>query len=158
MRSKLSYAGAVLLITLISGIAYARLTGTNLSTDIDCNGPVSSEVCLIASGHFIPTTTNTQTLGSASFVWSNVYATAVTATNLIASGYTQLATQTTTQIVLRTDPVGSTFLIQERVAGALVSNTYNICTSTANAVASYVYVATSTGAAAIAALGGACNK
>lgn len=56
-----------------------------------------------------------------------------------------LPVATTSQLVLRSDAVGTTFLVKERVASALVSNAYNLCTSTAANIASFVYVAVSTG-------------
>lgn len=108
-----------------------------------------AEDCVDYNGNLLPTTSNTQSLGTSSLVWSTVYA-----TNEVTTGYNELAIQTTTQLALRSDPVGATFYAEERVGGALVTNAFNLCVSTAAAPASYVYVAVSTSAAAIA--GKAC--
>lgn len=67
-----------------------------------------------------------------------------------------LQSQTTTQLAARIDPTFTTFYAQESVAGVLVTNTFNLCMSTAPQIASYVYVAVSTSAAAIA--GTSCSK
>lgn len=67
-----------------------------------------------------------------------------------------LQSQTTTQLALRADPVGTLFLAQERVAGALVSNAYNLCASSLPVVGSYYYLAVATSAAAIP--GAPCTK
>ena len=52
----------------------ARLTGTNPGTDIWCMGPSGAELCVDASGNFIPTTDNDATLGTASLRFSSVQA------------------------------------------------------------------------------------
>ncbi len=80
----------------------------------------------------------------------------VTVTGVITSGPLQLATLTTTQLSLRADPDGSTFWAQESVGGVLVTNTYNLCRSSAPALASYVYIAVSTSAQAV--VGAACSN
>lgn len=58
---------------------------------------------------------------------------------IAASGPTQLFTQTTTQISLRADPVGSLILAQEFAYG-VASSSYNLCMSTLAATYSYVYL------------------
>ncbi len=150
----------LLFVGLLASIhsVQARLVGTNPGTDIECHGgtpnQAANELCHDASGNFIPTTTNTQALGASSLVFSGLY---LGSTGLVNStGGLGLAVKTTDQIILRVDPIGTEFLIQERVNGALVSNAYNKCVSTAAAVASYVYLSVSTQALAIA--GQACNK
>lgn len=72
---------AVLLLFAGSEVARARLTGTNptgASADAWCSGKKSVEACVDSSGNVIPTTNNTQTLGTASLQYSNVYTTALT--------------------------------------------------------------------------------
>lgn len=69
-------------------------------------------------------------------------------------GYQDLAVLTTTQLAARTDPVGATFYAQELIGGTAATNAYNLCASTAANPGSYVYIAVSTSAAAVA--GKAC--
>ncbi len=76
------------------------------------------------------------------------------ATNLIA--YPGLTSGTTTSIALLSKPIGTIYLIQERVAGTLVTNAYNFGVSTAANVDSCVYLAVSTSAQAAA--GAACRN
>jgi len=88
------------------------------------------------------------------------YLSSMTVSNsAIFSGPTTLPVLTTTQLSLRADPIGTTYWAQElTAAGALITNAYNICGSTAANVASYVYLAASTNALAMSSLGGACTK
>lgn len=92
---------------------------------------------------------------------------AITATGGIveaAAGTHVLQSYTTAQLYLRSDPIGTTFWAQERVqgagGGALITNTYNICGSTAVNVASYVYLSVSTNTAGDtpAVVGAACAR
>lgn len=70
-----------------------------------------------------------------------------------------LTPQTTTALSLRTDTIGTKFLVQENnsVSGAAVTNAFNECVATAAAVASYVYLNVSTNTPTAAA-GAACAK
>lgn len=93
---------------------------------------------------------------------SNVlYNSAPTSGELVAyDGNSLFGLQTVTTTTLATaayaSPVGTVVLAQESVGGSLVSNSYNLCASTANSVASFVYIAVSTSAAAKA--GAACSN
>lgn len=142
--------------------ASAREIGVNptgASADQVCFGgriagnsvKAATEACLDSSGNWLPTTTAGANLGTAALPWNTVYS-----VNEVVTGYQTLAIQTTTQLSLRADPVGSIFLAQESVAGSLVTNAYNLCVSTAASPASYVYVSVSTSAAAVA--GAACKN
>lgn len=124
------------------------------------NGKVVSatEIVLDYTGSLYPTSTlGTQNLGSSSFPWNTEYI-----VNSVSSGYTELAIKTTAQLVLRSDPVGSIFLVNEKnqTTGANIANAYNECVSTAAAVASYVYIAVSTNTAGStpAVAGAACAE
>ena len=158
---------AFLLIFPISAPVYARILPT--SNTLEQSAPDAWSVfgggcvqnatgstitgCEIAAdfnGNLVPTVTNVQTLGSSTLYWSNVYATNVT------SSYNTLGIQTTNQAMLDVYPVGAEYLIEERVGGSLVTNSYNLAVSTANNVASCVYVAVSTSAAAKA--GAPCSN
>lgn len=153
---------AIMLVGIGSGRVYARLTGTNPGTDVHCVGISGAEICVDVSGNLIPTTNNDTTLGTSSLQFANAYLVDATisgdltvADQLTVSGPVDLAIQTTTQLTLRSDSIGSVFLVQERVNGALVSNAYNVCVATAANIASYVYVSVSTSAQAVA--GSACD-
>lgn len=143
----LAYSGHVHLVD-------ARITGVNpvgTSADEFCVGKTSFEVCVDYLGDLIPTKNATQSLGTAALQYSNIYA-----VNEITTGYNQLAVQTTTQISLLVNPVGATYLVEESVAGVLVANTYNICTSTKNEAGDFVYVSVSTSVPAV--LGAKCSS
>ena len=159
---------AFLLIFPISAPVYARILPT--SNTLEASGTPDAwsvygggcsqnatgstitgcEIAADFNGNLVPTVTNAQTLGSSTLYWSNVYATNVTST------YNTLGIQTTTQAMLDVYPVGAEYLIEERVGGTLVTNAYNLAVSTANNVASCVYIAVSTSAAAKA--GASCSN
>ncbi len=80
-----------------------------------------------------------------------------------ANGISAIPVVTTTTLATAAlaAPLGSLVLAQESVAGALVTNSFNLCASTANAIASWIYVSVSTGtngAGGLAQLGAACAK
>lgn len=111
-----------------------------------------NEITLDYTGSLLPTSTlGTQNLGSAADPWATAYV-----KNEVVTGYQTLQVQTTNQAMLDVYPIGSVILIQERVAGLLVTNAYNLGVSTANAVASCVYVAVSTSVPAVA--GASCSN
>ncbi len=152
---------AILVLGISTGKIYARVSGSG--SDSWCVGPSGAEICVDTSGNLLPTTDNDTTLGTSALRFATAYVLDLnvdddlTVTDrLTADGGLDLAIQTTSQLVLRSDAIGTQFLVQERVAGALVSNAYNTCVSTAANIASYVYLDVSTSAAAIA--GEACNK
>ena len=120
------------------------------------------EVAVDYNGNLLPTVTNSQTLGTSSLLWSNVYATKVTAGSgglNAGTGPTQLSIQTTNYLYAQTAPVvGSVYLVQEEDQAVLSTNAYNICVATAAAVDSFVYVSVSTNAAGGAVAGVACIK
>lgn len=65
---------SALLFILLSSSAFSRITGTLPSADdIFCVGPSGAEVCVDASGNWIPTTDDNQDLGTSSFKWKNLY-------------------------------------------------------------------------------------
>ena len=69
--------GALALLLGVSGnlqVALARLTGTNpvgTYADAFCVGKASYEVCAAWDGNFVPTTDNTQYLGTSALQWKN---------------------------------------------------------------------------------------
>jgi len=73
-------------------ITFARLTSNSDSRDAWCVGVSGTEVCVDASGNFIPTTTNSVDLGTSSLKFKNVYVSgtiagaAVTGTTLTLTG------------------------------------------------------------------------
>lgn len=176
MRKFLALLVAVAILASFPKVFYARLIGTNptgSSADVMCNGGrirgntviSATEICQDSNGNWLPTSvSNTSTLGTSAFPWTNAYSTTITAGSggVLNSGLSQLATQTTAQLVLRSDPIGSIYLAAEnnQTTGAAVTNAYNECVSTAAAVASYVYIAVSTNSAGStpAVAGAACSK
>ena len=182
MKKLLSLLAVIGTIGILSGVGFARLIPLNgnaynqttnpPTNDLWCNGgqiagnTVKSytEVCQDYLGDWLPTSTSgTQSLGTSSLPWLNTYSTTLTAGSgglVNATGPVQLAINTTTQLTLRADPVGSEFLVQESTGGIafnLVSNTYNTCVSTKQAVGSYVYIAVSTNTNT-AKVGTGCNN
>lgn len=154
---------ALFLVLAYSGhlrVVDARITGVNptgTSADEFCVGKKSFEVCVDYLGNWIPTMTNTQTLGTASLVWSNIYATNETVSNQLITGQNSLSLQTTTQIsVLVPVQVGAIVLAEESVAGTLVTNTYNLCASTDTKAGDFVYISVSTSVPAV--LGAKCSS
>ena len=72
-------------VAIFSGVVHARLTGTNptgSSADAFCVGRKTYEVCIDYLGNVVPTTANTQTLGTAALPWYNA-----TVSSLTISGY-----------------------------------------------------------------------
>lgn len=162
----LSVLATLLLVLMLSGhlrVADARITGVNpvgTSADEFCVGKKSFEVCVDYLGNWLPTTNNTQSLGTSALNFSNVFSNAVT---VGAGGYLQssngpveLGIQTTTQLSLDVYPAGAIVLAQESVAGALVTNQYNLCMSTQAQAGTFVYVVVSTSAQAV--VGAKCNS
>lgn len=163
MSSLFAGKAAARLICPASGSCFNQTTNPPTSDLWAIGGQIAgnvvkayTEIVLDYTGSLYPTSTlGTQTLGSASFPWKTLYT-----VNQVTTGYNQLALQTTTQLSLRADPVGATFYAQESVAGTVVSNAFNLCTSTAANQASYVYIAVTTnvvvGGGAVA--GQSCTK
>lgn len=134
--------GLIALVILNSKL-YARLTGTNptgASADVVCFGPKSSEGCFDSSGNIIPTTNNTQTLGTSSLNFSNTYTkTATVGTGgIINSGPSNTSTyQSTTRTVIQginintIVPVTSSFETVVSSGGAIkLTSVPNISTTT----------------------------
>lgn len=102
-----------------------------------------------------PTVTDLTLTGNLSVAGTSTLTGAVTATGAMTFPYGPTLTKgTTNQVQAAANPIGTLYLIQERVAGSLVSNAYNLGVATATAAASCVYVAISTSAQAAA--GAAC--
>ncbi len=138
---------ALIIVGLSTGKIYARLTGTT-GTAETCWGAAGAEVCVDTSGNWIPTTTNTQALGSSSLQWNTANIKTLTPGTggiINGGGAEGLLVQTTNQIAARVDAVGTVFLAEERVAGSLVTNTYNLCLSTKAEAGTSVYLSVSTG-------------
>lgn len=142
---------AVCVLFLSKKSVFARLTGTNptgSSSDAFCVGAKSKEACVDSSGNVIPTTTATQTLGTSSLVYSNVFASGLTMT-----GPATLQIQTTTQIALDANPAGSVYLVTE----AGIAGSFNVCASTDPKAGDFVYISSGSSAGAPV-LGAKCNS
>lgn len=76
-------------------LAFARITGTQPSTpDALCAGNTSAESCIDGSGNVVPTTNNTQTLGSSSLRWLTMDVSSITAQSVAARAIAPTNTNT----------------------------------------------------------------
>lgn len=83
MSKNLILIAAIAIIGAFSSLSSARLTGTNptgASSDTWCVGKSSKESCVDYLGGILPTTANTQYLGTAALPWAGVYSAGVTNT------------------------------------------------------------------------------
>lgn len=142
----LALAGGLVLtavLLFVTGLARveARLTGTNptgSSADAFCVGPKSSEVCLATGGHFLPTTNNTQNLGSATLAWNTVYATTISPpTGGSISFSTNLSTHSSVTL-----PVGAN-LTQSTLGPCLAGSTITLTLSGSQSAINYYFVGAS---------------
>lgn len=106
----LAVAFMVVLATVHKG--HARITGANPvgnQSDTWCVGKSADEVCVDASGNFVPTTTSTATLGTSGLQWQSLWVNG-TATLGTASVGTVTSSTVTASLALQLPSVSSTTL------------------------------------------------
>lgn len=110
--------------------ASARLTGTNptgANSDTVCYGKRSAETCQDYLGDYIPTTTNTQSLGTSSLLWSTLYATAGAFSGAVSVTGNLIKVPVSTQTVT----AGGTISVANACGGLLrLSSTQSVTTNT----------------------------
>lgn len=105
----------------------ARITGTNpngSSADAFCVGKKSSEACVDYQGNVIPTTTGTQTLGTASLAWLQSWITTLTATTVTATTGNITTVNSTT--IVNTGTASSNRLFVGTVSGSPFQSVDNL--------------------------------
>lgn len=148
MKKIFGLVGFVMFLILV-GLATEKITLARVTTsdrDVWCVGVTGTEVCVDASGNFIPTTTNTVDLGTSALLFKNIYATTVTPTSIVNSGaYTgttgtfsgQLGLQNISSTTLRTTA--------PMAAGAQVYCTsyQGVCVGTGTSAGAWIFVGSS---------------
>lgn len=144
------------LICNASGNCFTRTTNPPTNDIWSVGGQVAgnlvkayTEIVLDYTGSLYPTSTlGSQTLGTSTFPWLNLYAATVTsgAGGLAnTSGPVGTLVASTTTIAASVYPVGAIVTAQESVSGTVVTNAYNVCQSTKAEAGDSIYIIVSTG-------------
>ncbi len=135
LRKALTFAA----LTLVAALTVVVVAHATSMTGVTVANPTAQSAS--------PTVTNLTVTGTLKVTG------ATTLTGLLSA---PLASYTTTQLSALVIPTFTPYWVQENVAGALVTNTYNLGMATAAAVDSCVYIAVSTSVPAVA--GAACHN
>lgn len=153
--------GIALLLGVLTGRVYARISGSYVNTDAACFGAKNFEVCVDVSGNLLPTsTTNSQTLGTSGLPWTTAFITTLTNGGNATVGGNLSVTGTTTlsSTVTASAPIGLFIGTGAQIAALAPSTTgqimYNsdrktVCVSTGVLAGAWVFMSTSTTTGAV---------
>ncbi len=169
MKKYLNLAGLLVCAALIlgfgSGRVFARLTGTDPGTDVQCLGVSGAEVCIDVSGNLLPTTDNDTTLGTSSLRWATAYIMDITVgddltvtddatvtDDLTVGGdlfHTAIATQAVTAAATINLAGACNGLVRLSAVADVTTNTTNTFTAPSAATIGCVYYIVNTGGGVI---------